>query len=128
MKKVFWTFAAAFMIAGCSAAIDKEVTLTKYESTMEEVREKLGSPDKVAAAGKNKYVYEYNTSNTVRDVTTELVTGWKLLDNHVLTLCNKGKKKCQVFKAKKNESAKGLKVFFVNGVMVDAVLKDPGDF
>ena len=123
MKKVALLAIASLMIAGCSSSSDVEVTLTKGETTVQEVEDLLGSPQSQATLG-NKLIYDYTSSHTGRDVTTGLLLGWQFLDNHVLTLCDKGKKNCQVFKAKEDEDAKSLRINFENGVVTDAKILD----
>lgn len=123
MKKVALLAVASLMIAGCSSSIDREVTLIKGESTIQEVENILGSPDSKATLG-NKIIYDYNSSHVARDVTTELLLGWQFLDNHVLTLCDPGKTNCQVFKAKDDEDAKSLRITFEDGAVSDAKILD----
>ena len=76
---------ASLLIAGCSSNIDKEVTLIKGSSTMQDVENILGSPDEVKQNG-NKVTYDYTSSHVGRDIATGLLLGWQFLDNHVLTL------------------------------------------
>ena len=125
MKKLALTSIAiaSLLIAGCSSNIDKEVTLIKGSSTMQDVENILGSPDEVKQNG-NKVTYDYTSSHVGRDIATGLLLGWQFLDNHVLTLCDKGKTNCEVFKAKEGEDAKSLRVFFENGVVSDATIID----
>lgn len=123
MKKVALLAIASLVMAGCSSSSDVEVTLTKGETTVQEVEDLLGSPQSQATLG-NKLIYDYTSSHTGRDVTTGLLLGWQFLDNHVLTLCDKGKKNCQVFKAKEDEDAKSLRINFENGVVTDAKILD----
>ncbi len=123
MKKVALLAIASLVMAGCSSSSDVEVTLTKGETTVQEVEDLLGSPQSQATLG-NKLIYDYTSSHTGRDVTTGLLLGWQFLDNHVLTLCDKGKKNCQVFKAKEDEEAKSLRINFENGVVTDAKILD----
>ena len=123
MKKVALLAIASLMIAGCSSSSDVEVTLVKGETTPQEVEKLLGSPQSQATLG-NKLIYDYTSSHVGRDVTTGLLLGWQFLDNHVLTLCDKGKTNCQVFKAKEDEDAKSLRINFENGVVSDAKLLD----
>ena len=123
MKKVALLAVASLMIAGCSSSSDVEVTLVKGETTPQEVEKLLGSPQSQATLG-NKLIYDYTSSHVGRDVTTGLLLGWQFLDNHVLTLCDKGKTNCQVFKAKEDEDAKSLRINFENGVVSDAKILD----
>lgn len=123
MKKVALLAIASLMIAGCSSSSDVEVTLVKGETTPQEVEKLLGSPQSQATLG-NKLIYDYTSSHVGRDVTTGLLLGWQFLDNHVLTLCDKGKTNCQVFKAKEEEDAKSLRINFENGVVSDAKILD----
>ncbi|MBQ9219735.1 hypothetical protein [Succinivibrio sp.] len=123
MKKVALLAIASLMIAGCSSSSDVEVTLVKGETTPQEVEKLLGSPQSQATLG-NKLIYDYTSSHVGRDVTTGLLLGWQFLDNHVLTLCDKGKTNCQVFKAKEDEDAKSLRINFENGVVSDAKILD----
>ena len=123
MKKVALLAIASLMIAGCSSSSDVEVTLVKGETTPQEVEKLLGSPQSQATLG-NKLIYDYTSSHVGRDVTTGLLLGWQFLDNHVLTLCDKGKTNCQVFKAKDDEDAKSLRINFENGVVSDAKILD----
>ncbi|SFS36122.1 hypothetical protein SAMN02910357_00320 [Succinivibrio dextrinosolvens] len=123
MKKVALLAIASLVMAGCSSSSDVEVTLTKGETTVQEVENLLGSPQSQATMG-NKLIYDYTSSHVGRDVTTGLLLGWQFLDNHVLTLCDKGKKNCQVFKAKEDEDAKSLRINFENGVVTDAKILD----
>ena len=123
MKKVALLAVTSLMIAGCSSSIDREVTLIKGETTIQEVENILGSPDSKATLG-NKIIYDYNSSHVARDVTTELLLGWQFLDNHVLTLCDPGKTNCQVFKAKDDEDAKSLRITFEDGAVSDAKILD----
>lgn len=123
MKKVALLAIASLMIAGCSSSSDVEVTLVKGETTPQEVEKLLGSPQSQATLG-NKLIYDYTSSHVGRDVTTGLLLGWQFLDNHVLTLCDKGKTNCQVFKAKEDEDAKSLRINFENGVVTDAKILD----
>lgn len=123
MKKVALLAIASLVMAGCSSSSDVEVTLTKGETTVQEVEDLLGSPQSQATLG-NKLIYDYTSSHTGRDVTTGLLLGWQFLDNHVLTLCEPGKKNCQVFKAKEDEEAKSLRINFENGVVTDAKILD----
>lgn len=123
MKKVALLAIASLVMAGCSSSSDVEVALTKGETTVQEVEDLLGSPQSQATLG-NKLIYDYTSSHTGRDVTTGLLLGWQFLDNHVLTLCEPGKKNCQVFKAKEDEEAKSLRINFENGVVTDAKILD----
>lgn len=123
MKKVALLAIASLVMAGCSSSSDVEVTLTKGETTVQEVEDLLGSPQSQATLG-NKLIYDYTSSHVGRDVTTGLLLGWQFLDNHVLTLCEPGKKNCQVFKAKEDEEAKSLRINFENGVVTDAKILD----
>lgn len=123
MKKVALLAIASLVMAGCSSSSDVEVTLVKGETTPQEVEKLLGSPQSQATLG-NKLIYDYTSSHVGRDVTTGLLLGWQFLDNHVLTLCDKGKTNCQVFKAKEDEDAKSLRINFENGVVSDAKLLD----
>ena len=123
MKKVALLAIASLMIAGCSSSSDVDVTLVKGETTPQEVEKLLGSPQSQATLG-NKLIYDYTSSHVGRDVTTGLLLGWQFLDNHVLTLCDKGKTNCQVFKAKEDEDAKSLRINFENGVVTDAKILD----
>ncbi len=123
MKKVALLAIASLMIAGCSSSSDVEVTLVKGETTPQEVEKLLGSPQSQATLG-NKLIYDYTSSHVGRDVTTGLLLGWQFLDNHVLTLCDRGKTNCQVFKAKEDEDAKSLRINFENGVVSDAKILD----
>lgn len=123
MKKVALLAIASLMIAGCSSSSDVEVTLVRGETTPQEVEKLLGSPQSQATLG-NKLIYDYTSSHVGRDVTTGLLLGWQFLDNHVLTLCDKGKTNCQVFKAKEDEDAKSLRINFENGVVSDAKILD----
>ena len=123
MKKVALLAIASLMIAGCSSSSDVEVTLVKGETTPQEVEKLLGSPQSQATLG-NKLIYDYTSSHVGRDVTTGLLLGWQFLDNHVLTLCDKGKTNCQVVKAKEDEDAKSLRINFENGVVSDAKILD----
>ncbi len=119
---LFFTFICSILTAGCTAKIDKEITLIKGETTMQEVENMLGSPEKKTQKG-NSLLYYYSDSHYYRDLTTGLLTGWKFLDNHVLTLCERGKKKCILYKAKENEKAKSLSVYFKNGLVSNAVVR-----
>ena len=123
MKKVALLAIASLVMAGCSSSSDVEVTLVKGETTPQEVEKLLGSPQSQATLG-NKLIYDYTSSHVGRDVTTGLLLGWQFLDNHVLTLCDKGKTNCQVFKAKEDEDAKSLRINFENGVVSDAKILD----
>ncbi|WP_295364999.1 hypothetical protein [Succinivibrio sp.] len=123
MKKVALLAIASLVMAGCSSSSDVEVTLVKGETTPQEVEKLLGSPQSQATLG-NKLIYDYTSSHVGRDVTTGLLLGWQFLDNHVLTLCDKGKTNCQVFKAKEDEDAKSLRINFENGVVTDAKILD----
>ena len=123
MKKVALLAIASLMIVGCSSSSDVDVTLVKGETTPQEVEKLLGSPQSQATLG-NKLIYDYTSSHVGRDVTTGLLLGWQFLDNHVLTLCDKGKTNCQVFKAKEDEDAKSLRINFENGVVTDAKILD----
>ncbi len=123
MKKLVIASLASLMLAGCSSSVDKEVTLIKGETTVQQVEDILGSPQSQAKLG-NKLIYDYTSSHTGRDVTTGLLLGWQFLDNHVLTLCDPGKTNCQVFKAKEDEEAKSLRINFENGVVADAKILD----
>lgn len=114
---------SAFLVAGCSSSIDKEVTLIKGESTVQDVENILGAPQEQKRNG-NKLRYDYTSSHIGRDVTTGLLLGWQFLDNHILTLCEPGKKNCETFKAKEDEDAKSLRIYFENGVVTDAVILD----
>ena len=123
MKKVALLAVASLMLAGCSSSIDREVTLIKGETSIQEVENILGTPDSKATLG-NKIIYDYNSSHAARDVTTGLLLGWQFLDNHVLTLCDPGKINCQVFKAKDDEDAKSLRITFEDGAVSDAKILD----
>ena len=123
MKKVALLAIASLVMAGCSSSSDVEVTLVKGETTPQEVEKLLGSPQSQATLG-NKLIYDYTSSHVGRDVTTGLLLGWQFLDNHVLTLCDKGKTNCQFFKAKEDEDAKSLRINFENGVVTDAKILD----
>ncbi len=72
----------------------------------------------------NVKTYEYSTSHVGRDLTTGLTLGWQFLDNHILTLCDKGEVNCEVYSAKDGERAKSLNVDFVNDVVTDAYLTE----
>ena len=69
MKKLVIASIASLMLAGCYSSIDKEVTLIKGETTVQQVEGILGSPQSQAKLG-NKLIYDYTSSHTGRDVTT----------------------------------------------------------
>ncbi len=123
MNKLVLTVLASFLIVGCSSNIDRKITLVKGETTAQEVENELGSPTATLRKGKVT-TYEYTSSHLGRDITTGLILGWQFLDNHILTLCDKGKANCKVFSAKDGEDAKSLNVEFVNNVVKDAYLVD----
>lgn len=124
MKKVALLAIASVMMVGCSSSLDVPVTLVKGQTTVKQVEEILGSPQAQATLSNNKLIYDYTSSHTTRDITTGVLLWWQFLDNHVLTLCDKEGKNCEVFKAKKDEDAKSLRVIFEDGVVSDAKLLD----
>lgn len=126
MKKLLLLSAlSAFLVfsAGCSSSIDKEVTLIRGETTTQEVEALLGYPHDKVQEG-NRLRYDYGSSSMIRDVTTELLLGWRFLDNHVLTLCDPGNTNCELFKGGEDEEAKSLRIYFENNVVTDAELLD----
>lgn len=123
MKKLVLAAIVSLLITGCSASMDKEVTLVKGETTIQDVVNLLGSPHESVKDG-TKLRYDYNSSDTTRNVTTGILLGMFFYDNHILQLCEAGKKNCKTFKAKEDEDAKSLRIFFENGTVSDAVLID----
>jgi hypothetical protein len=119
---IFVTFMASLLTIGCTSKIDKEVTLVKGVTTMQEVEEMLGAPEKISHEDKRVLFY-YSDSHLYRDITTGLLIGWQFLDNHVLTLCDARMKNCRVFKGKEDESAKSLSIYFKNGVVSNAEIR-----
>ena len=123
MNKLALAAIVSLLITGCSASIDKDITLIKGETSIMEVVNTLGSPSESVNEG-GKLRYDYNSSNTGRTVTTGILLGMFFYDNHVLKLCDAGKTNCKVFKAKDDEDAKSLRIYFEKGVVSDAVLID----
>lgn len=126
MKKIFILLTALIfpmLLTACSSSIDKEVTLVRGETSVWEVENLLGSPSKKAMEG-NRLRYDYNSASLVRDLTTELLIGWRFLDNHVLNICDAGRTNCKLYKGGEDEDAKALRVYFENGVVSDAKLLD----
>ena len=137
MKKIILASLISLLITGCqsspeksmvnnyltfSSSFDKEITLVKGKTTVQEVQNELGTPENMKRNGR-KVMYEYTSSHLFRDVATGLLIGWQFLDNHVLTLCEPDMKDCKLFKAEGNDDkAKSLRIYFNKGVVSDAQL------
>ena len=91
------------------------------ETTIAQVEDLLGSPTEKAHEN-GRLRYDYNSQSLTRDIVTELLIGWQFLDNHVLTLCERGRTSCTTYKGKADEDAKSLRIYFKKGIVDDAYI------